>query len=66
MSSPFYADAAVKRNAEALKAIEASADLIAKLPDADNDKLFEAIVEPYKGKVVLVDQALVPQNASTT
>lgn len=55
MSSPFYADAAVKRNAEALKAIEASADLIAELPDVDNDKLFEAIVEPYKGKVVLVD-----------
>lgn len=55
MSSPFYADAAVKRNAEALKAIEASADLITELPDAANDKLFEAIVKPYKGKVVLVD-----------
>ena len=55
--NPFYRDAVLKmqENAQAaLKAIEGKA-IIEKTPDVPVDKLFEALIAPYKGKVVLVD-----------
>lgn len=55
LSSPFYAQAAEAR-LEVVKAQrEALSDLVNELPDVDDSKLFAAIVEQYKGKVVLVD-----------
>ncbi len=55
--NPFYRDAVLKmqENAQAaLKAVEGKA-VIEKTPDVPVDKLFEALIAPYKGKVVLVD-----------
>lgn len=53
--SEFYAKAAKTRQEEARKQFEAVRKLINPTPDVADDKLFEAIVAPYKGKVVLVD-----------
>lgn len=55
MSSSYYAEALSKRNEMAIKQLEESKKLITPNPDVPADKLFEAIVAPYKGKVVLVD-----------
>jgi thiol-disulfide isomerase/thioredoxin len=55
MSSPFYADALEKRNQIAVKQNQEAAKYIAKNPDVEPAKLFEEIVKPYAGKVVLVD-----------
>lgn len=55
--NPFYRNAVLKmqENAQAaLKAVEGKA-VIEKTPDVPVDKLFEALIAPYKGKVVLVD-----------
>lgn len=55
--NPFYRDAVLKmqENAQAaLKAIEGKT-VIEKTPDVPVDKLFEALIAPYKGKVILVD-----------
>lgn len=40
---------------KALNAIEAGNDLVQKTPEVAVDKLFEAMIAPHKGKVVLVD-----------
>lgn len=55
--NPFYRDAILKmlENAQiALKEVEGKA-IIEKTPEVAPDKLFEAIIAPYKGKVILVD-----------
>jgi len=55
-NKPFYTEAAKARQAEAEKAFEAAKTLMTPNPEvADNKQLFDAIVAPYKGKVVLVD-----------
>lgn len=55
LSTPFYANAIEARAAEVQKQAEALAELIHELPDVDDSELFAAIMEQYKGKVVLVD-----------
>lgn len=55
--NPFYRDAILKmlENAQiALKEVEGKA-IIEKTPEVTPDKLFEALIAPYKGKVILVD-----------
>ena len=55
--NPFYRDAILKmlENAQiALKEVEGKA-IIEKTPEVAPDKLFEAIIAHYKGKVILVD-----------
>ncbi len=53
-STPFYADAVKQRQAEAEKSYEAIKAQLTPVPETDGD-IFDAIVAPYKGKVVLVD-----------
>ncbi len=55
MDSPFYADAAKAIQANALAAIEAAKKLITPTPEVADEEVFDAIVAPHKGKVVLVD-----------
>lgn len=55
MSLPFYAKAAGMRQEEARKALEETMKTLAKTPEVPDDRLFDAIVSKYKGKVVLVD-----------
>ena len=43
------------RQAEAVKALEEAGNAITPNPEVADDKLFDAIVAPHKGKVVLVD-----------
>ncbi len=54
-SSPFFTQAATTLQAETEKKIEAMKKQIEANPEVPNEQLFEAIVAPYKGKVVLVD-----------
>lgn len=57
VQNPFWREALLKmqENAQAaLKAVEGKA-VIEKTPEVAPDKLFEALIAPYKGKVVLVD-----------
>lgn len=57
VNNPFFREALLKmqENAEAeLKAAEGKA-VIEETPDVPEEKLFDAIIAPHKGKVVLVD-----------
>ena len=57
IKNPFYREALLKMQENTLtrlKAVEGKA-VIEQTPDVPVDKLFDAIVAPYKGKVVLVD-----------
>ena len=57
VKNPFYREALQKmqENAQAtLKAVEGKA-IIEKTPEITTEKLFDAIIAPYKGKVILVD-----------
>ena len=55
--NPFYADALRTMQQETLAQLEAVKDkaVVERTPDVPVEKLFDAIVSPYKGKVVLVD-----------
>lgn len=53
-SLPFYVGAVKQRQAEAEKSYEAIKAQLTPVPETDGD-IFDAIVAPYKGKVVLVD-----------
>lgn len=53
-STPFYTNALKQRQETALKALEEIKTRLTPVPETDGD-LFDAIVAPYKGKVVLVD-----------
>lgn len=55
LSQPFYAQAAKLRQAEGQKAFEEAQKSIAENPEVSDEYLFDAIVAPHKGKVVLVD-----------
>lgn len=55
LSQPFYAQAAKLRKAEGQKAFEEAQKSIAENPEVSDEYLFDAIVAPHKGKVVLVD-----------
>lgn len=52
---PFFFRMCEDVQKRALEAIEAGDDLIQKTPEVAVDELFEAIIAPHKGKVVLVD-----------
>ena len=57
MDTPFYLEAFIKMQKEAkdkLAAAEGKAK-IEDIPDVPNERLFEAIIAPHKGKVVFVD-----------
>ena len=56
LSTPFYAEAVEARRKE-IEEFMSKADmgLVTATPDVANDKLLDAIVAPYKGKVVMVD-----------
>lgn len=54
-SKPFYAKALKERKALAEKRLAKLAEMTEKTPEVADDKVFDAIVEQYKGKVVLVD-----------
>lgn len=53
-SLPFYCETLKQRQETAEKALEEIKDQLTPVPETDGD-LFDAIVAPYKGKVVLVD-----------
>lgn len=53
-ATPFYANAVKQRQSEAEKAYEEIKAKLIPVPETDGD-IFDAIVAPYKGKVVLVD-----------
>lgn len=55
LSSPFYAQAVEARAEVVKKQIDALTDLVNELPDVDPSELFAAIIDQYKGKVILVD-----------
>lgn len=57
MDNEFYLDSYRKMQAETEKALaELSAmERMKEVPDVDDSELFDAIIAPYKGKVVLVD-----------
>lgn len=55
MDSPFYADAAKAIQANTLAAIESAKKIITPTPEVADEEVFDAIVAPHKGKVVLVD-----------
>ena len=52
---PFYANMCEEINAKAIELVKANQDKIQQTPDVPLDQLFEAIIAPHKGKVVLVD-----------
>lgn len=55
-STPFYAESAGRINRVQLeKMAKLDADLITATPDVPADQVFDAIVAPHKGKVVMVD-----------
>ncbi len=56
LDSPFYAEAAagVQKQAEEILQSAANSKLLP-TPDVDADKVFDAIIAPHKGKVVMVD-----------
>lgn len=56
LGEPFYAQACEAMQARVRKELDAVKDIrIEETPAVSNDKLFDAIVAPYKGKVVFVD-----------
>lgn len=56
LKNPFYAQACEALQARVRRELEAVKDVrIEQAPDVSLDKLFDAIVAPYKGKVVFVD-----------
>lgn len=57
MDNGFYLEAFSRLHAEAEKALAAVEGLsaIQPVPDVGNEELFDAIIAPYRGKVVLVD-----------
>ena len=55
MSDPFFADALKKRNRQASDELAEIKKLVEPLPDVAPQKLFEEIIAPHKGKVILVD-----------
>lgn len=56
LKNPFYAQACEALQARVRRELEAVKDVRIELaPDVSLDKLFDAIVAPYKGKVVFVD-----------
>ena len=52
---PFFFRMCEEKQKRALEAMEAGNGLIQKTPEVPVEKLFEAIIAPHKGKVVLVD-----------
>ena len=55
LDNPFYGEALRKIDAKAKQALAKTGKLIEMVPDVDADKVFDAIVGRYKGKVILVD-----------
>lgn len=56
LREPFYAEACEAMQARVRRELAAAQDVkIEEVPDVDNARLFDAIVAPHKGKVVLVD-----------
>lgn len=55
LDNPFYGEALRKIDAKAKQALAKTGELIEMVPDVDADKVFDAIVGRYKGKVILVD-----------
>lgn len=56
LKNPFYAQACEALQARVRRELDAVKDVrIEQTPDVSLDKLFDTIVAPYKGKVVLVD-----------
>lgn len=56
LSDPFYAKAVAARAAEVKARMDAlDASLLQSTPDVADDKIFDAIVAPHRGKVVMVD-----------
>lgn len=57
LSNPFFAaacDSINRRNARKIATLQGKAD-ITPTPDVPSDKVFDAIIAPHKGKVVIVD-----------
>ena len=56
-SEPFFAEALEAMQADALASLAAleGKSVIEKTPDVSNEKLFDSIIAPHKGKVILVD-----------
>lgn len=55
LSDPFYAKAVEARMNEMRRVMNASSAMILATPDVADDKVFDAIVAPHRGKVVMVD-----------
>ncbi len=57
LQDPFYREALLKmqENVEALLKLNEKESVIEKTPEVALEQLFDAIIAPYKGKVVLVD-----------
>lgn len=53
--SAFYAQMCEDINARAIELLASGSEIIEPVPDVPSDRLFEAIIAPHKGKVVLVD-----------
>lgn len=55
LSDPFYAKAIETRVNDMNRVMNASAAMILAAPEVADDKVFDAIVAPHRGKVVMVD-----------
>ena len=55
LSDPFYAKAIETRVNDMNRVMNASSALILAAPEVADDKVFDAIVAPHRGKVVMVD-----------
>lgn len=55
LKEPFYAEACEAIQAGVRRALSDAQDSISEIPQVEDDKLFDAIISPYKGKVVVVD-----------
>jgi len=55
MDEPFYARMCEDIQTKAVKLMEGSRSLVMDTPDVPKEDLFDAIIAPHKGKVVLVD-----------
>lgn len=53
--NPYFAQVCEQAQARAIELLAASSNLITPAPDVPLSKLFDAIVAPHKGKVVVVD-----------
>ena len=55
LNNPFYTKAVTTKEQETIERLKELEKLISPTPEVADDALFDAIVAPYKGKVVLVD-----------